>query len=369
MDEFIDAYVHQTPLFVHGPADRASYLLGPNTLNDIVAQAVHTEGRVAVTLEEKLVPRDQYSLKETPPRIDPTALKQLLVRGASLIINEIDDIVPAIGDLAQSLEWNFGSNVWVNAYGSFGRGGAFRVHFDSQDVIALQIAGSKRWALYGNDRTGPSVNPTRNEILRAGSVAFVPRGVWHHAEVVDSPSIHLTISIAGISGSDFIRRAFRQLSNDPIFSRSLPRVAGKEAVNELVEVMKTALRAWVENLSVEPFLLEEDGARRLRARPVLWGHEVLSPNTQLRLALRRLPKWTCDPHKPRLRATALKLGGKPLELSPDAIELLAAFSEHPVIELASLIAIEPISRLPGSAVQSAISELLEKGIIYLSRSD
>jgi hypothetical protein len=123
MDEFVDAYVNQSPLFVHGPAERAAYLLGPDTLNDIVAQGVHTEGRLAATLEEKLVPRDQYTLRETPPRIDPTALKQLLVRGGSVTINEIDDIVPAIGDLAQSLEWTFGSNVWVSAYASFGRSG------------------------------------------------------------------------------------------------------------------------------------------------------------------------------------------------------------------------------------------------------
>jgi uncharacterized RmlC-like cupin family protein len=334
-------------------------------LNSVVAQSVHTEGRIAVTLDEKLVPAQQYSSKEIRPRVNPAALQRLLDQGASLIVNEIDDLVPSVGDLAQTVEWELGANTWINAYVTFARGGAFRTHYDSHDVIALQLSGSKQWSLFGNEIT--PVAPTEvkeTAVLNPGDVLFVPRGFWHRANVLESPSVHLTIGINGLTGGDFLRWGINSISAEPLFRRYLPRVGGEAAIEFCTQQMKARLHEWVDRLSPITFLNDSDNQRRARPRSVLLGDRTIQSNTVLRLALRRIPiRYLESLESSAFSGGDVTLGGDLHNLSALAVKVLIAFCKTPVIKFETLA--KQIRHAHGSVreVRAATIELMNCGLI------
>ena len=175
-------------------------------------------------------------------------IRGILNAGASLVVDGLEDTHPKIGDLAQALELEFSSTVWANAYVTTKEGGAFDVHYDNHDVIVLQISGSKRWHLFGRteefpvDLFEPAHAPKSEEnadILCAGEVLFVPRGVWHRAEVVDSPSFHITFGIRGETGIEFVTQAVNDLTKEALFRKYLPRIGGEQLLLEHEKKLKS----------------------------------------------------------------------------------------------------------------------------------
>jgi hypothetical protein len=366
VEQFKSHVLEHRPIFIRSAsATRAEYLLPEARLNGIVAQAVHTEGRVVLTIDERIVPPQQYCTRETRQRIDPAAIRRLLDQGASLIVNEIDDLVPEIGDLAQALEWEFGTNTWVNAYVSFTRSGAFRTHYDNHDVIALQVSGAKRWFLFGDERADqPPATVQDTHTLRAGDVLFVPRGHWHRAEVSQSPSVHLTISVSGLTGADFVRSAFARLLRQEFFLNHLPRLGGEAALKRYTEETKVRLRDWVETLSASDYLLERDSERRSRARSILLGTRQPASGTGLRLALRRIPESLRRNGKSgTIDQDRIIVGGQEYALSPIVREILALMCEHPIIKFATLVELLGEDRNHPTEIVAAVIELMEHGLI------
>ena len=53
------------------------------------------------------------------------------------------------------MEIALGQRLNVNAYMTFGPGGAFAMHYDSHDVFVLQVHGSKHWFIYDQPEAAP----------------------------------------------------------------------------------------------------------------------------------------------------------------------------------------------------------------------
>lgn len=151
----------------------------------------------------------------------PARVSVLMAGGASLIANEVQTLHPPIAAVALSLSRAFAARVGANVYCSFKDVQAFRTHFDSHDVLAVQTEGEKLWRIYETQLDQPielppdspdtrrwleqARGPLAQEVLmRPGDVLYLPRGRFHDALAVDAASLHVTFSVTPLHGKSLL---------------------------------------------------------------------------------------------------------------------------------------------------------------------
>jgi len=110
----------------------------------IEADAVQPE-HLRVMWKEKPVEQAFY---RRGGKVDPAMLAGLLDRGASVVTFGLHRYIPEIRALSRSLRAQTGERVPVLSIVTTGAGGAFALHYDEDDVLVVQIEGSKRWRVY-----------------------------------------------------------------------------------------------------------------------------------------------------------------------------------------------------------------------------
>ena len=76
------------------------------------------------------------------------ALMDELAKGATIVIEEVEDTFIPLRNLVVSLEDMFRAHVHANLYASWHTDNCFPVHWDPHDVLVLQIFGRKRWKVW-----------------------------------------------------------------------------------------------------------------------------------------------------------------------------------------------------------------------------
>jgi len=227
-DTFLKAFLEKSR--VHVKSDdpgRAKSLLPWAEINRLIESDVLPADRLRVVRANVDVLPFMFRSSDRTAQLRAGALRSLLAQGASLIINRIDDIVTGIGHLADAIERRLSSTVSVNAYLSFGRGSAFKAHWDSHDVLVVQLHGSKRWRSFGTpmafpvEGAGPAEPFPRDAIwedrMVPGDVLYLPRGEIHEAALEGSePSAHLTIGIAAPHGIDLLQSMVKTAMGDAV---------------------------------------------------------------------------------------------------------------------------------------------------------
>ena len=79
----------------------------------------------------------------------------MLKQNASVALNAVQYYCPPVRRLATQMEIALGQRLNVNAYMTFGPGGAFAMHYNSHDVFVLQVHGSKHWFIYDQPAASP----------------------------------------------------------------------------------------------------------------------------------------------------------------------------------------------------------------------
>ena len=171
-------------------------------------------------------------------RVDFNQVEQLLSRGATVKISEVDAFSAPIRVLATSLAKELREQIHVNLYYSAPGSQAFAAHFDKHDVFILQIGGWKNWEVWDyqerfplpgmrKTRDGEFLKTPKHEFkLSTGNLLYVPRGMWHNAFTSDSYSLHLTIGIRCASGIDLMRWLAEQLLATEELRDNLPHANG-----------------------------------------------------------------------------------------------------------------------------------------------
>ncbi len=88
-------------------------------------------------------------------QLDPERLCAVLDAGATLNINFLEELHPAVRRFADATARQVGCRVQVNLYYSTHPVPGFDPHFDTHDLSVLQLAGAKRW------RMGRQIYPGR----------------------------------------------------------------------------------------------------------------------------------------------------------------------------------------------------------------
>ncbi|MFE7462609.1 cupin domain-containing protein [Streptomyces sp. NPDC057499] len=257
-------------------------------VNELLARHRMESPRLRLSADGAVIPLDAYTVPEVAKRrtvfhrMHPAALHEQLAKGATLVIDAVDEVIPGVQTLASDLEAALRSKVQVNLYASWTAREGFGVHWDDHDVVVVQIDGSKRWKLYGPTRTAPMhldmaepepppEEPTVEFVLTPGDVLYLPRGWWHAVSASEGErSLHLTCGLSTTTGADLIVWLSEILRSNDIVRADLPRFGTSGQKRETVSALRDLL---VEELcdegAIDRFFALRDADERVRFRPSL----------------------------------------------------------------------------------------------------
>ncbi|GGL48968.1 cupin domain-containing protein [Planomonospora parontospora] len=176
-------------------------------------------------------------------QIDVERVLTLYRHGASITLNRVHEALPAVGGLCDELSAFFGVRVHANAYLTPADAQGFPTHFDTHDVVLLQLAGAKNWRVQPppvqlptpamHDGSAAPTGPVTEVLLRSGELLYIPRGFVHQGIATDAASVHLTLGITPYPWSWLLHRVLDELERtDADFRRSVAPRLGRAALDE-----------------------------------------------------------------------------------------------------------------------------------------
>ncbi len=212
-EQFLDEYWPRRAFVTHGPRERLPDMMLDKILSSPIELAQRYNGKLRFTSGgcERMV------------QIADASAALLQDMGLTLQFLDIANCVPGAPIFLRQLEAELGlheGSVSITAFNA-PREGGLRCHYDAQDVISVQLHGTKQfhfapmqeirrpvgWQfmpggpdyddLYPQAGGGfPDPGRATFELARMqpGSVAFLPRGTWHYTEASDD-SLSLSVCV------------------------------------------------------------------------------------------------------------------------------------------------------------------------------
>ncbi len=173
-------------------------------------------------------------------------------RGATIALTSLDRHWRPLSDLCLKLEEQLDHGIKTNIYLTAGYTAGFPVHYDTHDILVLQIAGRKLWRIHEPviklpdagqpcDPKNFSPGPRLAEVeLRAGDLLYLPRGYAHAATTSQSHSAHVTVGIHVYTWASILKGLDPSCVRAEEFRKSLP--AGFASRAELRPAIREQLR-------------------------------------------------------------------------------------------------------------------------------
>ncbi|HZH30105.1 MAG TPA: cupin domain-containing protein [Pyrinomonadaceae bacterium] len=283
-EEFLASSWGQTYRHIRGRAGKFAHLLPWERLNDILRQHRLDFPRLRLMREGRALPVNSYLRHTTAarsrqpvPRLQPVKFIGELRAGATLVLDAVDELHEPLEELAAGLERFFRERIQINSYAGWHTSRGFDLHWDDHDVFILQVAGRKRWRVYGEtsphplagdaDNPKPTGAPLWEDTLEDGDLLYIPRGWWHVAEPLEEATLHLTVGIHKRTGIDLLTWLAGQMRTSETFRRDLPRFASHaERAAHVRQLGEELLAAWSEEQLLERYFAELDALAEPRAR-------------------------------------------------------------------------------------------------------
>jgi ribosomal protein L16 Arg81 hydroxylase len=245
---FMEQYWERQPLHIRASrTNNFGNLLTLADLNRLLASCVFRADECKVAHGGNIVASSAY-VSEPGERVmqrivgdyvNAAALLNCFNQGATLVLSQLNHKWPPLQRLKEGLQRNLSANVVTNVFLSNRHSQGFALHYDSHDVFVLQLDGRKTWSLHDSPitlptkaqafgRTGVTAGPvTQTEILEAGDVLYVPRGVFHEAHTSDTVSLHVTLGVHPYLWIDYIGDVLQEFGSARLRWRgSVPHGAG-----------------------------------------------------------------------------------------------------------------------------------------------
>ncbi len=247
-EEFLNDYYDKK--FIHVPGDRQKFdeVMNWGALNTILGSGAFDASNVLVYNAGTKIPPEGFSRSS---RLSIRKLTDFLRQGATLVLNNLDQMYEPVQLLAQRLARTLQCHVGTNLYAGWTAVHGFDVHWDDHDVFILQISGRKRWQIFGKcsmpypvrgaqGNDPPSGSPEWDCCLETGDLLYLPRGWWHVATPCNEPTLHLTVGIHCPTGLDFMEWLSGGLNNAVAMRMDVPRLADRAAQDEFLARIRQA---------------------------------------------------------------------------------------------------------------------------------
>lgn len=259
VDEFLSDYRGQKPLHIKGAADKFADVMSWESLSDLINQtSIWSAASLQLVMDGvRVQPADYCSSalgrdggKVMMPETE--RVRNWLQRGASLLLNDIDQLTSGLKSAAETLESGLGGKVQCNLYCSWKSHPGFGSHYDTHEVFAVHIAGEKVWRIYEcptpdvirharfliDDDAFHEKNKgklTDEVTLKPGDLLYIPRGWYHDALAKSEATIHIAMGLTCPIGLDLIGMLFDRAVQDPLFRAVAPGPqsdAGPDALSD-----------------------------------------------------------------------------------------------------------------------------------------
>ncbi|MCW8087767.1 cupin domain-containing protein [Sabulicella glaciei] len=283
------------------------------------------------------VPEDEFALPDG--RVDLPRLLGRFDAGASLVLSQFHETHPPLQRFCRGLEKLFLHAVQANIYLTPPGAQGFRTHYDTHDVLVLQVEGRKRWRVWDGERVE---RPTRRTpwpghlapegephlvSLAPGDALYLPRGVMHDAATEPGErSLHITIGLLEPSWAQAIRALVDAAElDDPALREAVPTWRIGETEFESALAAKLARLAGAEQAERLANLLLEQLSRDRQPLPAR-GLFAPMPEGALRLSDGMHHHLAQAPDG----AASLHWSGGRLALTPEEAESVVALAEGAV---------------------------------------
>jgi hypothetical protein len=217
------------------------------------------------------IPADEY-LQADSSRVDLPRLFARHDAGGSLVVSQFHEMHAPLAQFCRGLEKVFLHPVQANIYLTPPGAQGFRVHFDTHDVLVMQVSGAKSWRVWDDipfplpSRATPWANKqspagTPHALtLNPGDALYLPRGVMHEAAAQsgDAPSLHITLGFLEASMADMLRELLETLeAENPSLRASIPswRLGEAEGTAAIAARLAPALAALSSEAALEQLAL------------------------------------------------------------------------------------------------------------------
>jgi hypothetical protein len=361
---------HERLYLPAGRPDAFADLLPWSTLNRIITAKSLTDGQITLARENRFLPLEMstiLTLSDGQRQRAPFSIHSLAEQGVSIVVNWIGRLVPEIQAVNRMLERRLGCKVNTNAYVSFSRDSAFKVHWDDHDVLVLQVVGRKRWRLYGHPYDNP-VNgfaafgkpeipadqaAERELVMSPGDILFVPRGDVHKAVVEGENSVHLTIGLQPRLGHEAIAWLARTAqAEEEILRRDILPISSPAELDAQEAALRACLHRLVDRLDIRRFIADDHSGRDFEPALNLGFATPPSSDLMVRPTLSRRVDLAPD-------GGNITLGKRRYALTPDQSRVLAAVLEAEMISVGELAAAAPDVDVAAVVGQLATFGLIE----------
>ncbi|MEM7022532.1 MAG: cupin domain-containing protein [Pseudomonadota bacterium] len=278
LERFRAEYDGKKPLHIKGTPDKFAEVMTWSKLNDILGQAtIWSQNSLNLVLDKETIQPPRFCSTAagrdggTVMRPEPEKVKEYLRRGATLVANDIDHLSAGLTSFSHAMEQGLSGMVQGNLYLSSRRRPGFAAHFDSHDVFAVHVEGTKTWHIYEGRVMDPIAHPVfksygrdhhekaKGKLLmdvqmEPGDLLYLPRGQYHDAIADEGGAVHIAFGVTYTIGLDIVSMLYERMIYEQEFRANLPPLeAGEEA---LVERLRQ-LSEGIAKVMVEPKTIEQ----------------------------------------------------------------------------------------------------------------
>lgn len=279
-ERFFAEHHDRAPLHVRGEPGKFASVLSWRGINRLLDMThVWTGTSLKLVMDSQTVPPEAYCARtqgrDGAPVLQPEArrVREWVARGASIVMNDVDSLTPGLAAVSEALEAAGLGKSQANVYISWRSHKAFRTHYDTHDVWAVQVEGEKSWNIWEGRAEWPIPHPVfrgqKQEhhdaargtlrgvvLMKPGDLLYLPRGWYHDALAEDAASVHVAYGVHAPLGMDLLNILVERALHDAEFRKPLPRQDGGAASRFALTQRAGVLGARLAELSRDPKVME-----------------------------------------------------------------------------------------------------------------
>jgi len=379
-DQFLMDYWNKSVLAAKGPAGRFTDLLGWDELNGILEQHQLSPPRLRLTHEGRAIEPFRYMSPGAggTPQLNSGKLAACLSGGATLVLDRVEELAPKVRKLAASFRNALHAGSYVNLYAGWHSQHGLDLHWDSQEIMVLQLSGRKRWQIYQPTRLNPlpddieappkpAGSPVWDGMLEDGDILYIPRGWWHVAFPVGEPSLHLTVATVPPHGLDLLQWLIGRLCRHEAVRADLPLLDDVRGQKAYLKALRPLLTEALADDAIAQFRHEWEGDLRplphirLPDMPYI-QIEALSDTHRIRLAAAHHLHFARNGANMEFKAHGVLWGGLP----PDLVPALEMLNDTHTVSFAELCA-ELDGDTAKANLRQTLAALARAGVILIEK--